>query len=116
MNTTTAAALRRYFSLSPRTRRYRDGEDLFGRMLEAIQIAATQSGYYTETTEKALRPAYGAVLAYEKHVNGYRIDGTVRASIQSLTPWQFAGFIDQMVAAGVTNTGEGERFFRGMAA
>lgn len=116
MNTTTAAALRRYFSLSPRTRRYRGGEDLFGRMLEAIQIAATQPGYYTEDTERALHPAYGAVLAYQKHVNGYRIDGTVRASIQSLTPWQFAGFIDQMVAAGVTNTGEGERFFRGMAA
>lgn len=120
MNTTTAAAttttLRRYFSVSPRTRRFRSDEDLFDRMLTAVETAATQPGYFSETTEQALRPAFGAVLAYRKHVDGYRIDGETIFRIKSLSPWQFAAFIGQMVEAGVTNTGEGERFFRGMAA
>jgi hypothetical protein len=114
MNTTTAT-LRKYFHISPRTRRFRGNDDLFARMLESVELAATQPGYFNETTEQALHPAFGAVLAYRKHVDGYRIDGMTISRIKSLSPWQFAALIGQMVDAGVTNTGEGERFFRAMA-
>lgn len=119
MNNNTAAAttktLRRYFRISPRTRRWRQGEDMFDRMLTAVEHAACQPGYFSETTEQALAPAFGAVNAYRKHIDGYRIDGETISRIKSLSPWQFAGLIGQMVEAGVTNTGEGERFFNAMA-
>ena len=80
-----ASALRRYFSVGPRTRRYRtrDGyrQDLHREMVEALMYAAQYPGYYSEATQAALRPGFGAALSYDKHVNGYRIDGTVRQRI-----------------------------------
>lgn len=107
--------LRRYFKVGARTRRYRQGSDLHADMLEAIQNATTCPGYYTERTERPLGAAFGAFLAYDKHVNGYRIDGALRRRITELTPYQFAALLGRMVDAGVTNCGEGERFFAEMA-
>ena len=113
-----AAALRRYFSVGPRTRRYRtrDGyrRDLHREMVEALMYAAQYPGYYSEATQTALRPGFGAALSYDKHVNGYRIDGTVRQRISDMTPWHFAALLGEMVDAGVTCTGDGERFFAQM--
>jgi hypothetical protein len=83
-------------------------------MIEAIHFAATRPGYYTDRTHDALHPAYGAALAYTKHVTGYRISGTLAYHINSLSPWHFAALLGDMVDAGVTNTGEGERFFQAM--
>ena len=114
-----AVALRRYFSVGTRTRRYRprDGyrHDLHKDMIEALHFAAQYPGYYTDATEAALRPGFGAALAYNKHVNGYRIDGTLRFTIMEMSPWQFAALLGRMVDAGVTCTGDGERFFAEMA-
>ena len=112
------AELRRYFTVGTRTRRYRkDGYlfDLHVEMVEAVKIAATQRGYYTERTEKPLRLGFGAALAYDKHVGGDRVPRTVAQQVHARTAWQFAGLLGQMVDAGVTNTGEGERFFAEMA-
>ena len=113
------AALRRYFSLGTRTRRYRTDKwgrsDLHREMCEAAMYAAQCPGYYTEATEAAFRPGFAAALSYGKHVMGYRIDGTLACHINSLSAWQFSALLGQMVDGGVTCTGDGERFFADMA-
>ncbi len=114
------ATLRRYFSVGTRTRRFRTDSnglrcDLHRDMTEALTFAATMPGYYSERTEGALKTGFGAALAYEKHVQGYRISGTLAAEINGMSAWNFAALLGQMVDAGVTNTGAGERFFAEMA-
>jgi len=114
------ATLRRYFSVGTRTRRFRTDSnglrcDLHRDMTEALTYAATMPGYYSERTESALKAGFGAALAYEKHVQGYRISGTLAAEINGMSAWNFAALLGQMVDAGVTNTGAGERFFAEMA-
>jgi len=109
------AALRRYFPLGTRTRRYRDGRDMHAEMVEAIQYAATMPGYFVERTQDALAPGFGTALAYEKHVQGYRINGTLACEINSMSAWNFAALLGQMVDAGIQTTGDGERFFADMA-
>lgn len=120
MSSTTGQAvateLRRYFSVGPRTRRNRNGRDLHQSMIESLHFAATMPGYYSDRTHEILRPAFGAAMAYQKHVRGFRISGTLAYQINSMSPWAFASLIGQMVDAGVTNNGEGEEFFRGMRA
>lgn len=123
--TTTAGAeltatLRRYFSVGARSRRYRDDgygmrHDLHAEMVEALMLAAQYPGYYGEATQSALQPGFAAALAYQKHVDGYRIDGSLRFAIMELSPWRFAALLGDMVDAGVTCTGDGERFFAHMA-
>jgi hypothetical protein len=84
-------------------------------MLEALCNAAQYPGYYSPAQEAALHPGFGAALAYEKHIGGYRVSGTLIAQINAMSPWRFAALLGQMVDAGVTCTGEGERFFSEMA-
>ena len=115
-----AATLRRYFSVGPRTRRYRLDRyglmrDLHADMIEGIMNAAQYGpGFYAEATQDALRPGFGTALAYEKHVRGYRISGTLAYEINSMSPWHFAALLGEMVDAGVTCAGDGERFFAQM--
>jgi hypothetical protein len=115
------ATLRRYFSVGTRTRRYRkdrygDRRDLHTDMIEAITLAAQYPGYYVQRTQDALHAGFGAALSYDKHVRGYRISGTLAASINAMSPWQFAALLGQMVDAGIETTGAGERFFAEMSA
>jgi hypothetical protein len=119
MNNTAGKALTttlcRYFSVGPSSRRHRAGQDLHIEMVEAIQHAATLPGYFSEGTQSALRPGFGAAGAYVKHVRGFRISGTLAYQINSMSPWHFAALLGQMVDANVTNNGEGERFFSDMS-
>jgi hypothetical protein len=113
------AALRRYFSVGTTTRRWRkaDGyrQDLHAEMTEAVMNAARYPGYFTEKTQDALSAGFGAALSYGKHVQGYRVDGTLAMRINAMSAWQFAALLGEMTDAGVTCTGEGERFFSAMA-
>ena len=118
---TLTATLRRYFSLGARSRRYRKDRygcrlDLHAEMVEALCNAAQYPGFYAPATQEALHAGFGAALAYGKHISGYRVSGTLIAAINAMSPWQFAALLGQMVDAGVTCTGEGERFFLQMAA
>ena len=115
-----ATALRYYLSIGTRTRRYRKDRygycaDLHAQMIEAIMQAAQLPGAHSERIENALRPGFGTALAYEKHVQGYRISGTLACEINSMSPWNFAALLGRMVDAGVETTGDGERFFADMA-
>jgi hypothetical protein len=114
------ATLRRYFHVGPRSRRYRKDRwgiqcDLHEDMLHAITNAATIPGYYTQATQDTLRAGFAAMLSYRKHVDGYRIDGTLRYRVTTMSPWRFAALLGDMVDASVTCTGDGERFFADMA-
>lgn len=114
--TALAAKLRYYFSIGPRTRRYRQGRDMHQAMVEAIETAAYYPGYYADHIQRPLENATGVAFSYRKHVEGYRISGVKIADINALSPWQFAAFLGQMVDAGVENVGQGERFLNGWAA
>jgi hypothetical protein len=114
------ATLRRYFSLGTRTRRFRTDkygcrQDLHAEMIEALTRAATMPGYFSERTENALRAGFGVAQSYDKHVGGYRVSGVLRFRITSMSAWQFSAMLGEMVDAGVTNCGAGERFFSQMA-
>lgn len=110
-----ADTLRQMLSIGTRTRRYRGRTDLHAEMLEAIQVATEYPGYYTGAKNDALQGAWSVYCAYQKHVGGYRIDGTVRRRIVEMSPYRFAALLGQMVDAGVTNAFEGELFFAEMA-
>lgn len=110
-----AATLRKSFRINTRSRDRRDGVSLKRDMLEAITFAATLSGYYSEEKSTTYRVGFGAVQAYGKHVDGFRIDGTLRFHITGMSPWAFAGLLGEMVDAGVENCGTGEQFFAEMA-
>lgn len=109
------ATLRRYFHIGPRTRKGRNGDNLHADMLQNIAYAATEPGYFTPTTEAALRAGWVAYLSYQKHIAGYRVDGNLIFHITSLSPWHFAAFLGAIVDAGISNVGEAERYFNQMA-
>lgn len=122
--TTTAGrtltdTLRANFGIGTRTRRHGKAfghrTDLHNAMIEAIENAVQYPGYYSDTKTAILHTAWGAAMSYRKHVQGYRIDGTLAFHINSLSAYQFAALLGQMVDAGITNTGDGERFFSDMA-
>jgi hypothetical protein len=109
-----AAELRRRYGIGPRTRRYRKTggyrEDLHRTMVESLIYAAQYEGYYSEPAQSLFAAAVPVARSYQKHVEGYRISGVKVAVIQAMAPWRFAAFLGQMVDAGITNVGEGERF------
>jgi hypothetical protein len=109
------AALRRYFSVGPRTRRYRKGADLHRDMIEAICLASQYPGYFVQRTQDALHAGFGAAFSYDKHVRGYRISGSLHRQISEMSPWHFTALLGRMVDAGVQTTGDGERFFAAMS-
>ena len=114
-----ADELRANFRVGTRTRRYGKAfgvrTDLHAAMIEAIRNANNYPGYYGPERTEAFAPGYAVAIAYDKHVAGYRIDPILHRHISEMSAYQFAALLGRMVDAGVTNTGEGERFFAEMA-
>lgn len=112
------AELRRYFRIGTRTRRYRKSpwggrDDLHASMIREIEaVCSFPNG---SPRDGLLKPGWPAVLSYEKHYLGYRMNGLLRRHIELMSPWQFSALLGRMVDAGVSNVGEGEQFFREMA-
>lgn len=115
---TLAATLCKIFQIGTRTRRYGKifgcRTDLHDAMIEAIENAVQFPGYYSPEKTEVLRAAWGAALSYRKHVGGHRIDGMLITRINGLSAYQFAALLGRMVDAGVSTTGDGERFFAEM--
>lgn len=113
-----AATLRKNFGIGTRTRRYGKvfghRTDLHAEMVEAIENAVRYPGHYSPEKTDILRTAWGAAMSYRKHVNGCRINGLLAQHINGLSAHQFAALLGRMVDAGVTTTGDGERFFDAM--
>lgn len=65
-------------------------------------------GIYSEATTAALAPGFAIACGWDKHVEGYRINGEVIAALRALSPWQLCAFLGRLVDAGITNVGEME--------
>lgn len=109
-----AKMVRKNFGIGARTRTYRGGMNLKNEILEAIANSNNYPGYYSEAKTAIFRPAYPALVSYQKHVGGGRVNPLVSYEIEMMSPWRFAALIGSMIDAGVTNTFEGEEFFRDM--
>jgi hypothetical protein len=106
-----AKDMRKNLGIGSRTRRFRNGIDLHADILECIQHAVFNAGWYSEARQELFRSAFGAWQSYDKHIAGYRADGNVVAHINALSPYQFCSLLGRMVDAEITNVAEGERFF-----
>lgn len=110
----TATEIRRYFKIGTRTRRYRDGRDLHADIFEAIRNESNYPGYYSERTAQALLPATPVMHAWDKFVECGRLPGEQIYELKSLSPWKLTALIERMIADGITNNGEAERWFKGL--
>lgn len=110
-----ARDMRKNWGIGTRTRRFDrrkiGGSDFHSSIVESVQNATYESGYYSEQRQEIFRTASAAMFSYNKHIAGYRANSNVIAYINSLTPWQFCNFLGEMVDANITNVGEGERWF-----
>jgi hypothetical protein len=110
-----AKDMRKNLAIGTRTRRWGSrvfkGSDLHRMILECIAEATHYDGMYSEARTELFRAAFPALCSYEKHILGGRADAVLVAHCNSLTPWQLCNLLGDMVDAGITNVGEGERFF-----
>ena len=109
-----AKMVRKYFHIGAKTRTYRGGRNMKDEILEAIATSNNYPGYYNEDQTKLFSAAYPILSAYLKHAKGGRVDPMVAYELEMMSPWQWAGMLGDMIDAGVSNTGEGEEFFRKM--
>ena len=119
METTTAASeftatVTRYFHISSRTRSYRKGLDVKAEIVDAVQLAATVPGYYSEQTQAGLRAAFAPICGYRKHILGCRINGVTISKIREMSPWEFTQMLADMIDKGVSNAFEAELYFQAM--
>jgi hypothetical protein len=110
-----AAKLRAMHKVGSRTMDNRDKGSLRALMLHDIAAASCNPGYFAGDTQEALKPAWTALCAYDKHVLGHRIDPSLAEKIREMSPHTFAGFLGGMVDSGCTNVGEFEQYFAYMA-
>lgn len=106
-----ADTLRRIKHIGSRTRQVRGRINMRNDVIESIRFAATMPGYYSPHIQEALSVGFVAVNSWTKHVEGYRLPGEQVAELMALSPWQFTALLGEMVDAGITNTGEAERWF-----
>jgi hypothetical protein len=111
-----AKDMRKNLGIGSRTRRTRNGIDLHADILECIRTATYNNGWYSEQRTDLFRAAFGAQMAYEKHIAGYRVDPSVQRYVSELSPYQFCNLLGRMVDAGISNVGEGELFFQQLRA
>ena len=109
-----AQMVRKNLQMNTRTRNNRGGHNLKRDIIEAIGNAVFYPGYYNEERTALYRAAYPAYCSYTKHVTGGRVAPMVAYQIEQMSPWQFAGFLGEMIDAGISNTFEGEMYFNSM--
>lgn len=108
------AELRAMLHIGPRTRWYR--RNRFGNLtrdntLERIYTAFNYPGYDDTRRTEILRAGYTALNAWLKHVEGYRIDPTLRARITEQSPYAWTAYLGTMVDSGCANMAEFETWF-----
>lgn len=109
-----AEMVRKNLKMNGRTRNNRGGHNLKRDIIEAIANAVFYPGYYNEERTALYRAAYPAYCSYIKHVHGGRVAPLVAYEIEMMTPYQFAGFLGEMIDAGVSTVGDGEIYFQNM--
>jgi hypothetical protein len=122
-----AALVREIFRIGTRTRANRETYGTKRRTQILISydrddLTTDILGYVTETVfernaqpseeRDIVRAAWGAVCAWEKHIKTGRAGFSQCRYLKSLSPYQFTKLLGEMVDAGITNTGQGEQWFR----
>ena len=101
-----------YFSVGPRTLRYRDGVNLVDRIRTEVYNGACNRGYFSDIVSQGLDPAFHTLTAWEKHVECRRLSSDLLEVLLQVRPYQFVKLIGDMIDDGVTNSAEAERWFR----
>ncbi|MFH9798126.1 hypothetical protein [Streptomyces virginiae] len=111
-----AREMRAHLHIGARTRRFakRWIADGHRDVMQAIADANNYRGSLNAEREAIFRTAFSALCSWEKHIDGYRTDAALISHINAMTPYQFVGLIGDMIDAGISNVGEGERFFAEM--
>ncbi|MYV77817.1 hypothetical protein GT352_28370 [Streptomyces sp. SID1046] len=112
-----AREMRTHLHIGARTRRFakRWTADGHRDVMQAIADANNYRGSLNAEREAIFRTAFSALCSWEKHIDGYRTDAALISHINAMSPYQFVGLIGDMIDAGISNVGEGERFFAQMA-
>lgn len=112
-----AREMRTHLHIGARTRRFakRWIADGHRDVMQAIADANNYRGSLNPEREAIFRTAFAALCSWEKHIAGYRTDAALISHINAMTPHQFVSLIGDMIDAGISNVGEGERFFAEMA-
>ena len=110
-----AVTLRKYFSITKYTPRWRNGENMIGKILQAVTTATYTPDAYSYPVSENLRAGYNVVLTYYKRVCGYRLPTRQIIELNQMKPYEVTDLLAQMVDDGVTNCGEAEEWFRGIA-
>lgn len=106
---TFTKTIRKNMSIGPRTKRFRNGENMHIEIVRRVRDAAC---YPSGTaTDEAIRVGYTAVNAYMKHIEGYRLDPVLCSNIRNMSPWAFTAFLGELVDSGVSNMAEAEIYF-----
>lgn len=114
-----ASLIRETLRIGTRTRRHRRinrtskvTDDLHQEILETVEYAITNSRDFSEAEIALYRAAWGAVCSWEKHITSGRASAEQCRYLNALSPWQLAQLLGEMADDGVTNTGQGERWFQ----
>jgi hypothetical protein len=89
-------------------------KDLHVEIAEAVKRSAFEPGWHTPERQTVFHTAFNAWASYDAHILGYRVSGTVVCHVTGLSPWQLCQLFGEMIDAGITNVGQGERFFNQM--
>lgn len=109
-----ATEIRTMFHIGTRTRWYRKtsvGTLTRDAITERVATSINYPGYDNAERTAIFSAAFMSLLAYAKFVDGFRIDGELRARITTASPAEFADFLGDMVDSGCANMGEFEGWF-----
>lgn len=113
-----AREMRSYLHIGPRTRRFNSKKwtvDGHRDVINLIAEASYNPGMHNADREAIFRTASAALRSWEKHIDDCRANPVLVYRINEMTPHQFVGLLGDMIDAGITNAGEGERYFAEMA-
>jgi hypothetical protein len=115
-----AREIRAYLHIGPRTRRHREGNDLYGNdlhraIVQTVIEVTTGQWIHPDRIEPAIRPAFGAALSHDRSITSGRSEVLVVAYVNSLSPWDLCALLGEMVDADIIHVGGGERWYSELA-
>jgi hypothetical protein len=116
---TFTVELRKLFNIGPRTRWYRKSgynwgasltqENVRDRFWESVNF---DYDYDRPERKAAFGSARNAMAAWEKHIEGVRIDPSLSLYLRiDLSPWEWTAYLGRMVDTGYTCVGPFEDWF-----
>lgn len=111
-----AREMRAHLHIGVRTRRLNSKKWTEDGHRDVMQAIADANNLPSGSERDAIfQTAFSALCSWEKHILNGRADAGLVAHINQMTPHQFVGLVADMVDAGISNVGEGEQYFAGLA-